>query len=257
MADFTVSTDIDTFLQSADNAAARASIGADVRTDANGAFSAGDLGGNARGSNAINIQASRSAVTQVASVPNSVAIGNRSTASGVYGYSTAVGYNTTASGYYGYSTAIGYSATASSYSTAVGYNSEATGFASTAIGDLSEASGSYTTANGFNAIASGTNTSAIGSRVKTTVNNTAEIGYWSGSSVRAGAIRVHGTGMVALTVEETNTAYTDGLATAGSEADGTLMRKGMAFRVTTAGNLIVTYCDAAGAITSKDLGAMT
>lgn len=258
MADFTVSTDIDTFLQSADNAAARASIGADVRTDANGAFSAGDLGGNARGANAINIQASRLAVTQVASGADCIAIGNRTTASGYDGYGTAIGYGATASGYYGYATAIGRTATASgSYSTAVGYAAEASGLTSTAIGNDAEASGSFSIAIGRTAIASGSYTSAIGFRAKTTVNNSSEIGYWSGSTTRAGAIRVHGTGMVALTVEETNTAYTDGLATEGSEADGTLMRKGMAFRVTTAGNLIVTYCDAAGAITSKDLGAMT
>jgi hypothetical protein len=252
MADFTVSTDIDTFLQSADNAAARASIGADVRTDANGAFSAGDLGGNARGDNSINIQASRLAVTQVASGTDCIAIGNRSTASGNYGYSTAVGYDTTASGYYGYGTAIGYGATASSYSAAVGYSSEATGFASTAIGNSSEASGSYTTANGFYAIASGNYTSAIGSRVKTTVNNTAEIGYWSGLSVRAGAIRVHGTGMVAQTIQNRATAYGDGGATKGSEADNTVIREGIALRRN--GNEILVDLNIGGTVTTLSLG---
>ena len=236
MADFTVSTDIDTFLQSADNAAARASIGADVRTDANGAFSAGDLGGNARGDNSINIQASRLAVTQVASGADCIAIGNR----------------TTASGYYGYGTAIGYSATASSYSAAVGYSSEATGFASTAIGNSSEASGSYTTANGFYAIASGNYTSAIGSRVKTTVNNTAEIGYWSGLSVRAGAIRVHGTGMVAQTIQNRATAYGDGGATKGSEADNTVIREGIALRRN--GNEILVDLNIGGTVTTLSLG---
>ncbi len=257
-----------------------------VRTDANGAFSAGDLGGNARGSNAINIQTSRITATRVASGTDCVAIGGNSTASGYYGLSTAIGKNSTASGYYGLDTAIGYGATCSgSYGTAIGINSSSTntaavaigysatasgstsvsigmssnasGYRSSAIGYSATASGGNSTALGYNATASGGNSTAVGLRTKTTVDNTAEIGYWSNTTTRAGAIRVHGTGMVALTVEETNTAYTDGLATAGSEADGTLMRKGMAFRVTTAGNLIVTYCDAAGAITSKDLGAMT
>jgi hypothetical protein len=270
MADFTVSTDIDTFLQSADNAAARASIGADVRTDANGAFSAGDLGGDARGTNAINIQASRSAVTQVASGTNSVAIGNRSTASGYYGENVAIGYNaftshdnTVALGSHSiashdYATAVGDRSVASAlYSTAVGRSADASAQFATAVGFSPAALGDSSTAVGSYAASSGDRSTAVGRYAKTTVNNSSEIGYWSGSTTRAGAIRVHGTGMVALTVEETNTAYTDGLATAGSEADGTLMRKGMAFRVTTAGNLIVTYCDAAGAITSKDLGAMT
>ena len=207
-----------------------------VRTDANGAFSAGDLGGDGRGSNAINIQASRDNVAKVVSGPNSVAIGNR----------------TTASGYYGYGTAIGYGATASSYSAAVGYSSEATGFASTAIGNSSEASGSYTTANGFYAIASGNYTSAIGSRVKTTVNNTAEIGYWSGLSVRAGAIRVHGTGMVAQTIQNRATAYGDGGATKGSEADNTVIREGIALRRN--GNEILVDLNIGGTVTTLSLG---
>jgi hypothetical protein len=202
-----------------------------VRTDTNGAISIGDLGGNARGTDAINIQASRDNAAEVASVLHSIAIGNESTASGYYGYSLAVGYNTTASGYYGYDTAIGVNATASgSYSTAIGLNAEATGFASTAIGNDAEASSSFSIAIGRTAIASGSNVAAIGSRVKTTVSNTTEIGYWSGGSTRAGAIRVHGTGMVAQTIQNRATAYTDGGATKGSEADNTVIREGIAIR---------------------------
>jgi hypothetical protein len=253
MADFTVSTDIDTFLQSADNAAARASIGADVRTDANGAFSAGDLGGDGRGANAINIQASRLAVTQVASGADCIAIGNRTTASGYYGYGTAIGYGATASGYYGYATAIGRTATASgSYSTAVGYAAEASGLTSTAIGNDAEASGSFSIAIGRTATASGSNVAAIGFRAKTTVNNTAEIGYWSGSTTRAGAIRVHGTGMVAQTIQNRATAYGDGGATKGSEADNTVIRNGIAFRRN--GNEILIDLNIGGTVTTLSLG---
>ena len=239
MADFTVSTDIDALLQSADNAAARASIGADVRTDANGAFSAGDLGGNARGSNAINIQASRSAVTQVASRGNCVTIGNNTTASGSYGYSTAVGFNAQAVGPFGLSTAIGCNTTAS-------------GDYSTASGSYATASGNYTTVSGYNATASGNRASAIGNRVKTTVNNTTEIGYWSGSSVRAGAIRVHGTGMVAQTIQNRATAYGDGGATKGSEADNTVIREGIALRRN--GNEILVDLNISGTVTTLSLG---
>jgi hypothetical protein len=224
-----------------------------VRTDANGAFSAGDLGGDGRGSNAINIQASRDNVAKVASGPNSVAIGNRTTASGYYGYGTAIGYGATASGYYGYATAIGRTATASgSYSTAVGYAAEASGLTSTAIGNDAEASGSFSIAIGRTATASGSNVAAIGFRAKTTVNNTAEIGYWSGSTTRAGAIRVHGTGMVAQTIQNRATAYGDGGATKGSEADNTVIRNGIAFRRN--GNEILIDLNIGGTVTTLSLG---
>jgi hypothetical protein len=224
-----------------------------VRTDANGAFSAGDLGGDGRGSNAINIQASRDNVAKVASGPNSVAIGNRTTASGYYGYGTAIGYGATASGYYGYATAIGRTATASgSYSTAVGYAAEASGLTSTAIGNDAEASGSFSIAIGRTAIASGSYTSAIGFRAKTTVNNSSEIGYWSGSTTRAGAIRVHGTGMVAQTIQNRATAYGDGGATKGSEADNTVIREGIALRRN--GNEILVDLNIGGTVTTLSLG---
>ena len=265
MADITVSTDIDTFLQSADNTAARDSLGVinittqqsadittnnakvgitptqaadivvnnakEVRTDANGAFSAGDLGGNARGTNAINIQASRSAVTQVASGPNALAIGNSTTASG--NASTASGYYATASG--SYSTAVGYYATASgSYSTAVGYTSVALGDASTASGYYSSASGDYST--------------AVGAYAKTTVNNTTEIGFWSSGTVRAGAIRVHSTGQVALTTPTTDTAYLPSTLAKGSEINGTLAQGMFATRIGSTDNELITEVNRAGTI---------
>ena len=277
MANITVSTDIDTLLQSADNAAARVAIGADVRTDANGAFSAGDLGGNARGANAINIQSARNASPQVASGGNSIAIGSNSTASGYY--SAALGYSATASG--DYSTASGYYSTASSfYSTASGYNASATAFTasafgnnanasaadttavggqaqasgvySTALGKSASASGGASTALGYYAIALGDHSSAVGRQTKTTVANTTEIGYWSSTSVRAGAVRVHSTGMVAQTIQNRSTAYGDGGATKGSEADNTVIREGIALRRN--GNEILVDLNIAGTVTTLSLG---
>jgi hypothetical protein len=237
MSNLTVSADIDAFMGSADNAAARASIEVDMRTDTNGAVSIGDLDGNARGANAINIQSARSAVTKVASGVNSVAIGNSTTASGYYGYATAIGDTATASG---------------SYSTAVGYDAEASGLTSTAIGNDAEASGSFSIAIGRTAIASGSNVAAIGFRVKTTVNSTSEIGYWSNATTRAGAIRVHGTGMVAQTIQNRATAYGDGGATKGSEADNTVIREGIALRRD--GNEILVDLNIGGTVTTLSLG---
>ena len=277
MANITVSTDIDTLLQSADNAAARVAIGADVRTDANGAFSAGDLGGNARGANAINIQSARNASPQVASGGNSIAIGTNSTASG--DYCSASGYNAkatniycTASGYYStasgaYSTASGYNAKATAFTasafgnnanasgtdaTAVGANAQAISGSSTAMGKSASASGAVSTAVGNNANASGYNSTAVGKFVKTTVANTTEIGYWSSTSVRAGAVRVHSTGMVAQTIQNRSTAYGDGGATKGSEADNTVIREGIALRRN--GNEILVDLNIAGTVTTLSLG---
>ena len=110
---------------------------------------------------------------------------------------------------------------------------------------------------GFGAIATQLDSGAFGSRAKSATANAQELGYWSAPSTRDGAIRVHGTGYVAISAPQTDTAFTDGGATAGSEADGTIFRKGLAFRVSTTGNLIATYCDSAGTITTLDLGAMT
>ena len=255
------STDIDTFLQSADNAAARVAIGADVRTDANGAFSSGDLGGNARGTNAINIQAS-SSVTQVASGVNAIAIGNFVTASG--NYSSASGGGSTASG--NYSTAIGNTANATGpnsmalgsqatasgyYSTASGYISTASGYYSTASGYYASATGENSTAVGARSYAAGVNSTAIGKSARTTVANTNEIGTWSGYA-RSGAVRVHSTGMVAQTIQNRSTAYGDGGATKGSEADNTVIREGIALRRN--GNEILVDLNIGGTVTTLSLG---
>jgi hypothetical protein len=223
----------------------------EVRTDTNGAFSAGDLDGNARGANAINIQSARSAVTKVASGVNSIAIGNSTTASGYYGYATAIGVTATASG--SYSTAVGYAAEASGLtSTAIGNDAEASGSFSIAIGRTAIASGSNVAAIGFRATASGNNSTALGYYAKTTVNNSSEIGYWSNSTTRAGAIRVHGTGMVAQTIQNRATAYGDGGATKGSEADNTVIREGIALRRD--GNEILVDLNIGGTVTTLSLG---
>jgi len=88
--------------------------------------------------------------------------------------------------------------------------------------------------------------------VKTTVANTFEAGYWSGTTTRAGAIRMHPNGQVAMTIEDSASAPTDGGATAGSEADGTLAR-GM-FAIQKNGQDVELYYNNAGAIESVALG---
>jgi hypothetical protein len=220
-----------------------------VRADANGAFSAGDLGGDARGTNAINIQASRSAATQVASGNNAVAIGSQSIAS----FDNALAIGTNASATHLGATAVGYLSNASGpFSSSSGYYSRASGPASTAVGNNSSALATAAIAVGISSWAAGVNSTAIGQYAKTTVNNTAEIGYWSNSSTRAGAIRFHSTGMVAQTIQNRATAYGDGGATKGSEADDTVIREGIALRRN--GNEILVDLNIGGIVTTLSLG---
>ena len=231
----------------------------------NGALIAGNLTGNARGTNAVDIQSGRGAVTQVASGTNSSAFGYGNTASGfnssAFGhsntassyYSSAVGYDNTASGYF--SSAFGYLNNAEgNYSSAVGYINSASGDNSSAVGYGNNAEGSEASAIGFTNTASGNNSSAIGQRCKTTIANTAEIGYWSSTTVRAGAIRMHPNGQVAMTIEDSATAPTDGGATAGSEADATLGRGMVAIQKN--GTAVTLYFNNGGTIQSLSLGTL-
>lgn len=64
----------------------------------NNAVILGDLTGNARGDNAIDVQSARTADTQVASGPGAIAVGANNTASGIILPSIAVGLSNTASG---------------------------------------------------------------------------------------------------------------------------------------------------------------
>ena len=245
------------------------------------AIVAGDLSGNSRGSNALDVQSGRSSVTEVASGGQSSALGYDNTASGFS--SSAFGYQNTASGYY--TSAVGYRNTVSgglfssgfgcysnasqSYSSAFGYRNLASGERSSAIGHYniasganssafgaySVASGSLSSAFGYSNNASGTSSSAFGNRAKTTVNNTFEAGYWSGSTTRGGAIRIHPNGQVAMTMVDSESAPTDGGATAGSETDGTLGR-GM-FTIKKNGSFVTLYYNNGGTIQSLGLGTLS
>jgi len=274
------------------------------------AIVAGDFNGNARGSAALDVQTSRSSVTQVASGLNSTAVGINNTASNAYttavGYSNeasaggaiAVGYGNEVSGSYGNAFGNGNTCSGNYGSSAFGYNNQATGFTSTAMGayniasgfsrssavgylnrasgDQSSAFGYYNTASGnyssafgksntasgdqSNAfgrsnLASGTSSSAFGHYAKTTVNNTFEAGYWSNSSTRGGVIRIHPNGQVAMTIEDSASAPTDGGATAGSEDDGTLAR-GM-FAIQKNGTAVTLYYNNGGTIQSLSLGTLS
>ena len=159
---------------------------------------------------------------------NGMTVGSYNTASG-FSRASAFGYNNTASG--DLSSTFGYNNTASgNYSIAVGYQSASSGNNSIAVGYQNTSSGDKSSAFGYVNTASGERSSAFGHYAQTTVNNTFEAGYWSDTTTRGGAIRMHPNGQVAMTVEDSSSAPTDGGATAGSEADGTLPRGMVAFR---------------------------
>ena len=93
---------------------------------------------------------------------------------------------------------------------------------------------------------------ALKTAVKTATDKTSEVGYWSAASVRAGAVRVHSTGMVAQTIQNRATAYADGGVTTGSEADNTVIREGIALRRN--GNEILVDLNIGGTVTTLSLG---
>lgn len=225
------------------------------------------VGGNARGVNAVDLQTYRATAAQVASGAYSSVLGSGNTASGAY--SCAVGFASVASG--GRSSAFGYQATASnSNATAVGRISTASGpsalsagaqctasgYQSMAAGFAAVASGSNSVAVGFGVTASATASSAIGSSAKTTIASTLEVGVWSSSTVRSSAVRLHGaTGMASQSLQNRSTAYTDGGATAGSEADNTLSREMYSIRRN--GDVLLIDVNIGGTVKTLSLGTAT
>lgn len=237
---------------------------------ANDAYIGGDQTGNARGDNALDVQSGRRFPDEVASGGEATTVGYGNTASGVYN-SSAVGYINTASGYFGASAVGSVNRALGNGASAFGYNNTASGSASTsafgygntasggsgasAFGYDNAASANSASAFGYQNTASGDYSSAFGCRVKTTVDNTFETGYWAGFSTRGSSIRAHPNGQIALTIEDSGTAPTDGGATAGSEADGTLPRSMYAIQKN--GTSVTLYYNNGGTIQSLSLGTLT
>ena len=106
-------------------------------------------GGDARGANAIDLQAYRTAASQVASALRSTVVGNSNRASG--SHSAAVGSGCQATGVF--ATAVGSDATAAQYGAALGYDVDA-GTTAVVVGAQSSASGYASVALGNACVAS-------------------------------------------------------------------------------------------------------
>jgi len=144
-------------------------------------------GGNKRGTNAIDLQTSRTVNSQVAtgarsftagsnntaSADDSVAIGRGSVASAYY--SVAIGLQTYATG--SYATAFGFSNNSSGQqSLTSGYGNVASGSSSVALGSSNTASGGASVAMGSSNTASNTGTVAIGASCTASNANTIAMG---------------------------------------------------------------------------------
>ena len=106
-------------------------------------------GGDARGANAIDLQAYRTAASQVASALRSTVVGSSNRASG--SHSVAVGSGCQATGLF--ATAVGSDATAAQYGAAIGYDVDA-GTTAVVVGAQSSASGYASVALGNGCVAS-------------------------------------------------------------------------------------------------------
>lgn len=233
-----------------------------------GSLIAGDFSGNARGVSAVDLQAFRQGPAQVASGLKAFTSGNANTASGES--SVATGFGNFSSSYY--SVTFGFdNVGTNTYACGVGVSNDAFGYGSASFGVDNIASGtddsafgSSNTANGGSCGAFGRlcqslaqNVMTFGMRVKCAVANAMEIGHWGTLTTRSSAIRIHGVlGHVSHTVAKKDTAFTDGGATNGSEANANLMRNAMVFRVhSVTGVLYVDYNDA-GTIKTLALGTL-
>lgn len=141
------------------------------------------------------------------------------------------------------------------FSCSIGYNNISSANSSSSFGIGNTASSLFSSALGYFCIASGVSASAVGHLSTTNIDETFEAGYWIDSSSRGGAIRMHPNGQAALTIADDASAPTDGGATAGSEANGTLPR-GM-FTIQKNGNAVTLYYNNAGTIQSLSLGTLS
>jgi hypothetical protein len=131
---------------------------------------------------------------------NSQALGNSSNACGLG--CEATGDDSTAIGYYCFARGVD--------SCAIGTDCTALGQFSSCYGDTSTAGGSHSTVLGLQCYVYGYGSMALGYYTEQYTDKTLEIGYTETlGSARSSAVRLHNNGMVAMTIQDRATAYTD------------------------------------------------
>lgn len=213
-----------------------------------------------------------------------VAVGSDAEASGIkcvaIGYD-AKAFNASGSGETGNSVAIGNDVDAQAGCVAIGKSSSASGDASiggrsfsagisntaggssvtesTAVGLFNTSSGFFSTAVGYANTNYTQYGSVFGANVKngTTSANVVEVGKWNElSPIREAALNMQTSGQVAFTINSSDSAPTDGGATAGTEASGTLAR-GMYTIQKNTSDAVTMYYNDAGTIKTLSLGTLS
>ena len=135
-----------------------------------------------------------------------------------------------------------------------GYDNTSSGWISSAFGSRNTVSGEQSAAFGIRNRAAANCSSAFGYRVEVATNDVSEFGKWN-SSGRKSAIRLHNTGMAAITIEDNSTAYTASTATAGAEANDELAENMYALRRN--GDAIFIDLNIDGIVKTLPLGSAT
>tara|TARA_R110002153_G_scaffold72533_7_gene189717 strand:- start:14465 stop:15346 length:882 start_codon:yes stop_codon:yes gene_type:complete len=221
------------------------------------AYVGSDKTGNTRGANSLDIQSERSDVSKVASGINCVALGISNKAGN--GSSSAIGIKNSTT--QGECTAVGYDNSTSSYQSAIfGRSNLCEDPGGTSGGRYSQlifGGGCRTKQYGCTAVGYGVEIDSGSGQ------GTLEIGNWGykkanriNTTSGAGcSLRMHNNGQVAFTMANSPTTPTDGGATDGNEATGTLPRS----MFTIQNNLgdITLYYNNAGTISSLALGTLS
>jgi hypothetical protein len=217
------------------------------------AYIGGDKTGNARGTNALDLQTTRVAgATYVASGNNSVAIGTNMIASGTD--SIAIGTNCQSE---------------QTNSMSIGRLSKSDMGGAIAIGNsvrCEHATNVQSMALGTSTVNLADRSMAIGNLVFVgdgSSSGTNEIGAWSVDPVAGGrfaggagnSIRMHYNGQIAFSMESSATAPVDGGALEGSEPDGSLPRE--MFAIQKDGDAVSLYFNDSGTIKSLSLGTLS
>jgi len=133
-------------------------------------------------------------------------------------------------------------------SVSMGMVTHADGTGAAAVGHHCTASGEYSTAFGLWPTAYADYSGAYGNRVKVRTPYVQELGYWVDNDTRTSAVRLHQTGMVASTIEQSDTAFTASPADNGAEADNSLASGMFAFRLSADGTEIYVDVNVGGTI---------
>lgn len=221
------------------------------------AYVGGDKTGNSRGANSLDIQGVRQNALQVVSAAGSIAIGGNNTVSS--GVSSAFGFLNTITN--GESTGMGYANTVGGYrSASFGRLNDVQDPGGTASGRYSQlifGGGCRTKQYGCTAVGYGVEIDSGSGQ------GTLEIGNWGykrGNRINttSGAgcsLRMHNNGQVAFTMANSPILPTDGGATDGNEATGTLPRS--MFTIQNNLGAITLYYNDAGTIQSLALGTLS